>query len=139
MKLADVSVKRPVFAIMMTAALIVLGAFSYRDLGLDLMPKTDQPVVNVQVQLPGASAEEIETQITKRIEEAVNTISGIDELRANSDQGNAQRHHHLHPRARHRGRDAGRARQGRDHRRAVSARHPAAADPEESIPTRRRF
>src|SRR4029450_5159355 len=46
----------------------------------------DQPVVNVQVQLPGASAEEVETQITKRVEEAVNTISGIDELRANSQQ-----------------------------------------------------
>src|SRR5215510_7375237 len=86
MKLAEVSVKRPVFAIMMTAALIVLGVFSYKDLGLDLMPKTDAAVVNVQVQLPGASAEEIETQITKRIEEAVNTISGIDELRANSNQ-----------------------------------------------------
>jgi hypothetical protein len=86
MKLAEVSVKRPVFAIMMTAALIVLGAFSYKDLGLDLMPKPDSPNVNVQVQLPGASAEEVETQITKRIEEAVNTISGIDELRANSNQ-----------------------------------------------------
>jgi HAE1 family hydrophobic/amphiphilic exporter-1 len=86
MKLAEVSVKRPVFAIMMTAALIVLGLFSYKDLGLDLMPKTDAAVVNVQVQLPGASAEEVETQITKRIEEAVNTISGIDELRANSNQ-----------------------------------------------------
>jgi hydrophobic/amphiphilic exporter-1 (mainly G- bacteria), HAE1 family len=90
MKLAEVSVKRPVFAIMMTAALIVLGAFSYRDLGLDLMPKTDQPVVNVQIQLPGASAEEVETQITKRVEEAVNTISGIDELRANSNQNQSQ-------------------------------------------------
>src|SRR5262245_11459903 len=87
MKLAEVSVRRPVFAIMMTAALIVLGLFSYKDLGLDLMPKTDAAVVNVQVQLPGASAEEVETQITKRIEEAVNTISGIDELRANSNQG----------------------------------------------------
>jgi HAE1 family hydrophobic/amphiphilic exporter-1 len=87
MKLAEVSVKRPVFAIMMTAALIVLGTFSYKDLGLDLMPKTDQPVVNVEVQLPGASAEEVETQVTKRVEEAVNTISGIDELRANSNQG----------------------------------------------------
>ena len=90
MSLADVSVKRQVFAIMMTAALIVLGAFSYKDLGLDLMPKTDSPNVNVQVQLPGASAEEVETQITKRIEEAVNTISGIDELRANSNQGQGQ-------------------------------------------------
>jgi hydrophobic/amphiphilic exporter-1 (mainly G- bacteria), HAE1 family len=90
MKLADVSVKRPVFAIMMTAALIVLGAFSYKDLGLDLMPKTDQPVVNVQVQLPGASAEEVETQLTKRIEEAVNTISGIDDLRSISSEGISQ-------------------------------------------------
>ena len=87
MILSDVSVKRPVFAIMMTAALIVLGAFSYWGLGLDLMPKTDSPVVNVSVNLPGASAEEVETQITKRIEEAVNTISGIDELRATSNQG----------------------------------------------------
>jgi len=90
MKLAEVSVNRPVFAIMMTAALIVLGAVSYEELGLDLMPKTDAPVVSVQVNLPGASAEEIETQLTKRIEEAVNTISGIDELRASSDQGNSR-------------------------------------------------
>ena len=90
MKLAEISVKRPVFAIMMTLALIVLGAVSYEELGLDLMPKTDAPVVSVQVNLPGASAEEIETQLTKRIEEAVNTISGIDELRASSDQGNSR-------------------------------------------------
>src|SRR6476620_3932387 len=90
MILSDVSVKRPVFAIMMTAALIVLGAVSYVDLGLDLMPRTDNPVVNVNANLPGASAEEVETQLTKRIEEAVNTISGIDELRASSDQGNAR-------------------------------------------------
>ena len=87
MILSEVSVRRPVFAIMMTAALIVLGAFSYEELGLDLMPKTDSPVVNVNFSLPGASAEEVETQITKRIEEAVNTISGIDELRASSDRG----------------------------------------------------
>src|SRR6476619_3036328 len=90
MKIAEVSVNRPVFAIMMTAALIVLGAASYESLGLDLMPKTDAPVVSVQANLPGASAEEIETTITKRIEEAVNTISGIDELRASSDQGNSR-------------------------------------------------
>lgn len=90
MILSDVSVRRPVFAIMMTAALIVLGAVSYFSLGLDLMPRTDNPVVNVNTNLPGASAEEIETQITKRIEEAVSTISGIDELRASSDQGGAR-------------------------------------------------
>lgn len=90
MKLADVSVKRPVFAIMLAAALVLLGAFSYERLGLDLMPKTDSPVVSVNVNLPGASAEEVETQLTKPIEEVVNTISGIDELRASSDQGSAR-------------------------------------------------
>jgi HAE1 family hydrophobic/amphiphilic exporter-1 len=87
-KLAEVSVKRPVFAVMMSAALVVLGWFSYRDLGLDLMPRTDSPTVNVRASLPGASAEEIETTITKPIEAAVNTINGIDELRCSSSQGN---------------------------------------------------
>ncbi len=90
MKLADVSVDRPVFAIMMTAALIVLGAFSYRQLGLDLMPKTDYPTVMVMTQLPGASSEEVESQITKRIESVVNSINGVDELRASSDQGSSR-------------------------------------------------
>jgi len=90
MKIAEVSVRRPVFAIMMTAALIVLGAVSYESMGLDLMPKTDPAVVSVQTNLSGASAEEIETQLTKPVEEVVNTISGIDELRANSDQGNSR-------------------------------------------------
>jgi hydrophobic/amphiphilic exporter-1 (mainly G- bacteria), HAE1 family len=87
-KLAEVSVRRPVFAVMMSAALIVLGWFSYRDLGLDLMPRTDNPTVNVRAGLPGASAEEIETTVTKPIEAAVNTINGIEELRCSSNQGN---------------------------------------------------
>jgi HAE1 family hydrophobic/amphiphilic exporter-1 len=90
MSLSDVSVRRPVFAIMMAAALIVMGAVSYIDLGIDLMPKTESPVVTVTASLPGASAEEIETEITKRLEEAVNTISGIDELSAISDQGQSR-------------------------------------------------
>jgi HAE1 family hydrophobic/amphiphilic exporter-1 len=90
MKLADVSVRRPVFAVMMSAALLVLGWFSYRDLGLDLMPKTDYPTVSVFTSLPGASAEEIETTVTKPIEAAVNTINGIDELRCSSSQGNSR-------------------------------------------------
>ncbi|PYR67887.1 MAG: hypothetical protein DMF88_11250 [Acidobacteria bacterium] len=89
MIISRVSVQRPVFAIMISAAIIVVGWFSYRQLGLDLMPKTDVPVVNVNVQLPGASAEEVETQLTKPLEEAVNTINGIDELRASSDPGRA--------------------------------------------------
>jgi hydrophobic/amphiphilic exporter-1 (mainly G- bacteria), HAE1 family len=90
MKLADVSIRRPVFAFMMSAAIVVLGIASYKQLGLDLMPKTDMPVVFVQTSLPGASAEEIETQVTKPIEEAVNTIAGIDELRSSSQQGGSR-------------------------------------------------
>ncbi len=90
MKLADVSINRPVFAFMMTAALIVMGLFSYTQLGLDLMPKTDYPVVTIWTNLAGASSEEIETQITKPIEEVVNTINGVDELRASSDQGSSR-------------------------------------------------
>jgi HAE1 family hydrophobic/amphiphilic exporter-1 len=87
MKVADVSINRPVFAIMMSLALVTLGIFSYRTLGVDLMPKTDQPNVNVQVSLPGASAEEVESTLSKPVEETVNTINGIDELRTNSNQG----------------------------------------------------
>ncbi|MBP1779187.1 MAG: Acriflavin resistance protein, partial [candidate division NC10 bacterium] len=90
MKLADVSIRRPVFAFMMSMGLVVLGLFSYRELGLDLMPKTDYPMVFVRTSLPGASAEEIETQISKPIEEAVNSISGLDELRSMSDQGSSR-------------------------------------------------
>jgi len=90
MTLADVSVRRPVFAVMMSAALLVLGWFSYRGLGLDLMPKTDYPTVTVGTSLPGASAEEIETTVTKPIEAAVNTINGIDELRCSSSVGSAR-------------------------------------------------
>src|SRR2546426_2233326 len=88
MKLAEVCIRRPVFAIMMSTALVTLGVFSYRTLGVDLMPKTEPPNVNIQIPLPGASAEEVESSITKPVEEVVNTIAGIDELRTNSNQGN---------------------------------------------------
>jgi hydrophobic/amphiphilic exporter-1 (mainly G- bacteria), HAE1 family len=90
MKLADVSIRRPVFAFMMSAAIVVLGLASYAGLGLDLMPKTDSPMVFVRTNLPGASSEEVESQLTKPIEEVVNTIAGIDDLRSGSNQGNSQ-------------------------------------------------
>lgn len=90
MIISRVSVNRPVFAVMLTAAIVVTGWFSYRQLGLDLMPKTEPPVVSVTASLPGASAEEIETEITKPLEQAVNTINGIDEIRATSEEGSAR-------------------------------------------------
>jgi HAE1 family hydrophobic/amphiphilic exporter-1 len=88
--LAKICIQRPVFATMLILSLMVVGAFSYFSLGVDLLPKVDVPTVAVTVSNPGASPEEIETEITKKIEDAVNTISGIDELRSSSSEGQAQ-------------------------------------------------
>ena len=85
--LAAISVKRPVFASVLILALTVIGAFSFTRLGLDRFPKVDFPTVVVTTRLPGAAPEEVETEITDKIEEAVNTISGIDELRSTSSEG----------------------------------------------------
>src|SRR5687767_2580373 len=88
--LAAVSVKRPVFASVLILSLTVIGAFAFTRLGLDRFPKVDFPTVVVTTILPGAAPEEVETEITDKIEEAVNTISGIDELRSNSTEGVSQ-------------------------------------------------
>ena len=85
--LAEVCVKRPVFATMLILSLVVVGTYSFFSLGLDLFPKIDFPTVTVVVANPGSSPQEIETEITEKIEEAVNTISGIDELRSSSIEG----------------------------------------------------
>jgi HAE1 family hydrophobic/amphiphilic exporter-1 len=87
MKLAEVCVKRPVFATMLVMTFVVLGLFSYTQLGIDLFPKIDLPTVTVRTVLPGASPEEIESQVTRPIEEVINTISGIDELRSTTLEG----------------------------------------------------
>jgi HAE1 family hydrophobic/amphiphilic exporter-1 len=87
--LAALCVKRPVFATMLIVALMVVGIFSFFTLGVDLFPKIDLPTIIVTVANPGASAEEIETDITKRIEDAVNTTSGIDAMQSTSIEGNS--------------------------------------------------
>ncbi len=86
-KLAEICIQRPVFATMLVVALLVTGLASYQKLGVDLFPKVEFPFVNITTTLRGAAPEEIETQVTKRIEEAVNTISGIDDLRSISSEG----------------------------------------------------
>ncbi|HRI02403.1 MAG TPA: efflux RND transporter permease subunit [Pyrinomonadaceae bacterium] len=88
--LAEVCVKRPVFATMLVLSLVVVGAFSFLSLGVDLFPKIDFPTITITVVNPGASPQEIETEITDKVEEAVNTISGIDELRSTSIEGISQ-------------------------------------------------
>src|SRR4029450_12968486 len=88
--LPSISAKRPVFATVIILSLTVVGAFSFGRLGLDRFPKVDFPTVVVTTRLPGAAPEEVETEISDKIEEAVNTISGIDELRSNSSEGVSQ-------------------------------------------------
>ncbi len=90
MRFADVFIRRPVFATMLIAAFVVFGLFSYRDLGLDLFPNVDFPVVTVTTTLKGAGVEEMETGVTKVIEEAINTIDGIDEMRSTTKEGLSQ-------------------------------------------------
>jgi HAE1 family hydrophobic/amphiphilic exporter-1 len=89
-KLAEICVRRPVFATMIILSLTVVGLFSYKSLGVDLFPKIDLPTITVTVINPGASPQEVETEITDKVEGAVNTISGIDELRSTSVEGVAQ-------------------------------------------------
>jgi HAE1 family hydrophobic/amphiphilic exporter-1 len=75
---------------MIVMSLVVIGAFSFFRIGVDLFPKVDFPTITVTVVNPGSSPQEIETEITDKIEEAVNTISGIDELRSTSIEGISQ-------------------------------------------------
>lgn len=85
--LARVCVERPVFALMLMAAMVVAGAASYSQLGVDRFPRMDLPGVYVRATYRGAAPQEIETEITQRLEDAVATVEGIDELRSVSSDG----------------------------------------------------
>lgn len=85
--LAEICVHRPVFATVIILFLTVVGGFSFFTLGVDRFPKIDLPTITVRTTNPGASPEEIETEITDIIESAVNTVPGIDELRSTSSRG----------------------------------------------------
>ncbi|MGH9879895.1 MAG: efflux RND transporter permease subunit, partial [Pyrinomonadaceae bacterium] len=86
-KLAEICIRRPVFATMIVLSLVVVGAASFFRLGVDRFPSVDLPTVSVRTSLPGASAEEMESLVTQQIEEVVNTVDGIDELCSISGQG----------------------------------------------------
>src|SRR5947208_13914748 len=88
--LAALCVRRPVFASVLILSLTVIGVFSFTKLGVDRYPKVDIPTIVITTVQPGAAPEQIETEITDKIEEAVNTISGIDELRSVSSEGISQ-------------------------------------------------
>lgn len=88
--LAQICVRRPVFATVLMLVIVVLGLAGYRGLGLDQFPNVDFPVVVVTTRLDGAAPEEVETDITDKIEGAVNTIAGVDTMRSASSQGVSQ-------------------------------------------------
>ncbi len=88
--LARLCVRRPVFASVLILALVVVGGVGYSRLGTDRFPKVDFPTISVLTRLEGAAPEEVETEITDKIEESVNTIAGIDELQSNSAEGISQ-------------------------------------------------
>ncbi len=89
-QLAELCVKRPVFATVLILVLVVLGIFSYFKLGIDRFPKIDFPIITVTTHQPGSAPEDIETEITDKIEGAVSTVNGIEELRSISSEGISQ-------------------------------------------------
>jgi hydrophobe/amphiphile efflux-1 (HAE1) family protein len=87
MWITKTSIQNPVFATMVMVGLMVLGLFSYRSLGVESMPNVELPFAWIEVQYPGASPEQVENDITRPVEEAVNTVSGVKTIRSNSWEG----------------------------------------------------
>ncbi len=87
MFLSDLSIKRPVLATMLVVSLVVLGSFSYRRLSVDLWPEVDFPFLIVQTSYAGASPEAVERDVTKKIEESVNTVEGVKKIQSTSTEG----------------------------------------------------
>ena len=125
--LAALCVRRPVFAWVLVLSLTVVGLFAFGRLGVDRFPNVDIPTISVTTRLPGAAPEQIETEVTDKIEEAVNTISGIDTLTSTSSEGISQVVVVVQAREERRHRRAGSARP-RQPRPAAAAAHGAAAD-----------
>jgi HAE1 family hydrophobic/amphiphilic exporter-1 len=88
-RLTEICVERPVFASMLILFITVLGVFSFFQLGVDLFPRSDPATVYVRVRLPGASPEEMVSQVVMPLEEAIASVSGIDEMRAMVTEGSA--------------------------------------------------
>src|SRR5688572_1306894 len=88
--LAEICIKRPIFATVLVLLICVVGTVGYSRLGVDRFPKIDFPSVTITTRLPGSAPEDIESEITDRIERAVNTASGIEELRSASAEGVSQ-------------------------------------------------
>src|SRR5512142_499080 len=87
MFLSNLSIRRPVVATVMMLTLVTLGLFSWRRLPIDMMPDIEIPVLAIMTELPGASPDAVERDVTKKIEEAVNSISGVKHVQSVSREG----------------------------------------------------
>src|SRR5512137_27536 len=87
MKLADVSIRQPVFITMVMGAIVVLGLVAYSMIAVDLFPDISMPIVAVSTVYQGAGPEEVETQVTKPIEEVLSSLSGVEKVRSTSSEG----------------------------------------------------
>jgi HAE1 family hydrophobic/amphiphilic exporter-1 len=90
MRFADIFIRRPVFAVMLIAALLVFGLLSYPRIGVDLFPNVEFPVITVTALYPGGDPETMESKVADPIEEAINTLSGIKALRSTNMEGVSQ-------------------------------------------------
>ncbi len=89
MTLAEVSIQRPVFTIVISLLILLFGAVSVTRLGVREYPSVDPPTISITTNYPGAAAEIVQAQVTEPIEEAVNTVAGIDTLTSNSREGSS--------------------------------------------------
>ena len=87
MKISEISIKRPIYVIVLFAVLTLLGYIGFRSLSAELMPKFTPPVINVQVVYPGASPLEVENSLTRKLENAISSMEGIDQIQSFSFEG----------------------------------------------------
>lgn len=85
--LAEICIRRPIFALVLVLVLVVVGAVGYKNLGVDKFPKVDFPLITIITPYPGASPTAVETDVTEKVEEAVNTVNGLDSLTSTSTEG----------------------------------------------------
>src|SRR5262245_13942079 len=85
--LSQISVRRPIFAAVLILVFVVVGLIGYKTLGVDKFPKVDFPLITIITPYPGASPLAVESDVTRKIEEAVNTVTGLDTLRSISTEG----------------------------------------------------
>src|SRR5262249_59742938 len=87
--LADVSIRRPVFAFVLVLVIAVFGVIGYAKLNVDRLPKIDIPIVQITTRLDGAAPEEMESEVSEKLEEAIGTVAGIDRVEAGAERGGA--------------------------------------------------